>query len=225
MKKVKNIEKGNLDILGPKCNKLPTPKVPIKRLYLPVNTQTVNNSACSGHTPVSLHSTIQLLRFDMEPKPSPPPAANPRRRGAATKRKERAASTALSASTPPKRQARERAPVDQPAPPLPPPPKRQARKPAPVDQLAPPLPPPSPHAPPARPPARKSRRKPARKKASRCSLNPPREQEEEKEESPVPPPPPPPRPSLEQEFEAVISRGAGVHVVPTFAGKRPHPNT
>ncbi|RLM74084.1 SWI/SNF complex subunit SWI3D-like [Panicum miliaceum] len=137
----------------------------------------------------------------MEPKPSPPPAATPRRRGAATKRKERAASAALSASPPPKRQARERAPVG----PLP---------------VPPPPPPPQPPAPRSRPAASKSRRKPARKKAPRRSVNPPREQQQEEaaQAAPSPPPPPPPRPSLEQEIEAVLSRGAGVHVVPTFAG-------
>ncbi|RLM65591.1 SWI/SNF complex subunit SWI3D-like [Panicum miliaceum] len=132
----------------------------------------------------------------MEPKPSPPPAATPRRRGAATKRKERAASAALSASPPPKRQARERAPIA--PPPLPPPPP----------------PPPAPRSCPA---ARKSRRKPARKKAPRRSVNPPREQQPEEAQAP-PPPPPPQRPSLEQEIKAVLSRGPGVHVVPTFAG-------
>ncbi|KAG2570335.1 SWI/SNF complex subunit SWI3D-like isoform X1 [Panicum virgatum] len=133
----------------------------------------------------------------MEPKPSPPPAATPRRRGAATKRKERVASAALPASPPPKRQARERARVD--PPPLPPPP-------------------PPPPVPRSRPAASKSRRKPARKKAPRCSVNPPREQQQQQEEEAQAPSPSPPRASLEQEIEAVLSRGAGVHVVPTFAG-------
>ncbi|KAJ1269841.1 hypothetical protein BS78_06G008900 [Paspalum vaginatum] len=127
----------------------------------------------------------------MEPKPSPPPAVPPRRRGAATKRKERerAASATPGASPPPKRQARESGPVD-------PPPRSQ-------------------------PAARNSRRKPARKKAQRRSVNPShvqQQQQEEEEEAPQQPPPPPPRPSPEQEIEAVLSRGAGVHVVPTFAG-------
>ncbi|KAF8749624.1 hypothetical protein HU200_012642 [Digitaria exilis] len=132
----------------------------------------------------------------MEPKPSPPPAAKPRRRGAATKRKEKAASTALTASPPPKRKARERARVD--PPPLPPPP-------------------PPPPAPRNRSASRKSRRKPARKKAARRSVNPPREQQEAVLVLP-PPAAAPPRPSLEQEMQAVLSRGANVHVVPTFAG-------
>nr|CAB3486391.1 unnamed protein product [Digitaria exilis] len=131
----------------------------------------------------------------MEPKPSPPPAAKPRRRGAATKRKEKAASTALTASPPPKRKARERARVD--PPPLPPPP-------------------PPPPAPRNRSASRKSRRKPARKKAARRSVNPPREQQEAVLVLP-PPAAAPPRPSLEQEMQAVLSRGANVHVVPTFA--------
>jgi SWI/SNF related-matrix-associated actin-dependent regulator of chromatin subfamily C len=58
-------------------------------------------------------------------------------------------------------------------------------------------------------------------------VNPPREQqEEEEEEAQAPSPSPsPPRASLEQEIEAVLSRGAGVHVVPTFAGKPPHANS
>nr|ACN33227.1 unknown [Zea mays] len=124
----------------------------------------------------------------MEPKPSPPPAAPSRRRGAATKRKEKAASAVPSGSPSPKRQARERGPVYQPS-----------------------LPPPQPR---SRQPARKPQRKPARNKSPRRSVEPPRAQEEEE----GPPPLPPPRPSLEKEIEAVLSRGAGVHVVPTFAG-------
>ncbi|CAN6270841.1 unnamed protein product [Urochloa humidicola] len=176
----------------------------------------------------------------MEPKPSPPPAPNPRRRGAAaTKRKEKAASAALPKSPPPKRQARERAPADAPPLPLPatkrkdraasaapsaspPPPKRQDLENALVDlpPLSPPAPAPTP-APRSRPASRTSRRKPARKKAPRRSVNPPREQQQQQpqgEEVPLPSSPPPPRPSLEKEIEAVLSRGAGVHVVPNFAG-------
>ena len=53
-------------------------------------------------------------------------------------------------------------------------------------------------------------------------MNPPREQQQqEEEEEAQAPSPSPPRASLEQEIEAVLSRGAGVHVVPTFAGKPP----
>ncbi|CAN6247841.1 unnamed protein product [Urochloa humidicola] len=174
----------------------------------------------------------------MEPKPSPPPPPNPRRRGAAaTKRKERAASAVLSKSPPPKRQVRERAPADPPpiplpatkrkeraasatlsASPSPPAPKGQAGEGAPVD--LPPLPEPAPApAQRSRPAARKSRRKPARKKAPRRSVDPPREQQQQPQGEEAPPlAPPPPRPSLEKEIEAVLSRGAGVHVVPNFAG-------
>ncbi|TVT97054.1 hypothetical protein EJB05_57721, partial [Eragrostis curvula] len=89
---------------------------------------------------------------------------------------------------PPKRRARERKPSDLPA--LPPPPRARA--------------------------APKPRRKPAHKKARRRSVKPQRKKEASS--SPPPPPTPPPLPSLEQEVEAVLSRGAGVHIVPTFAG-------
>ncbi|XP_062184146.1 SWI/SNF complex subunit SWI3D-like [Phragmites australis] len=101
-------------------------------------------------------------------------------------------------ATPPKRKAKKEASALASASP---PPKRQARDRNPVVDLPPPL---------SRPPTRKSRRKPAREKAPRRSVK--------------PPPPPdcaaaaPARPSGEQEIEAVLSRGAGVHVVPTFAG-------
>ncbi|KAL6885580.1 hypothetical protein ACP4OV_010359 [Aristida adscensionis] len=137
----------------------------------------------------------------MDPKPSPPPQppppppkAPPRRRGAAGKRKATEAPAAASPSPAPKRQAQERNTSDLPPPPPPPPPPRPSRK-------------------PARKPARKS----SRKKATRVPVKPP-------------PPPPPPRAqeapavaparrqSVEEEVEAVVSRGAGVHVVPTFAG-------
>ncbi|KAL6907837.1 hypothetical protein ACP4OV_002007 [Aristida adscensionis] len=142
----------------------------------------------------------------MDPKPSPPPQppppkAPPRRRGAAGKRKATAEPAAASPSSAPKRQAQERNSSDLPPPP---PPLRPSRK-------------------PARKPARKS----SRKKATRRPVKPP------------PPPPPPraqeapavapaPRQSVEEEVEAVVSRGAGVHVVPPsplrwFSWKEIHP--
>ncbi|KAL6650260.1 hypothetical protein ACP70R_009185 [Stipagrostis hirtigluma subsp. patula] len=152
----------------------------------------------------------------MDPKPSPPPPPPPdeppRRRGAAGKRKARAAPAAATPSPPPKRQARERNPSDPPPlPPPSPPPKRQARERNPSD---PPPPPPLPRSrPPARKPARKQARKNPRKKAPRGPVEPPAPRAEEAAQAP-----PAPLQPVEQEIEAVLSRGAGVHVVPTFAG-------
>jgi hypothetical protein len=138
----------------------------------------------------SLRPLPLFAMMDSKPSPPPPPDAPPRRQK--PKRKAREVAAALSPSPPPKRHAPELNPSDQPAL-LPPPPRKRA--------------------------APKPRRKPARKKSPRRSVVPQRKMEA----SPPPPssslPPPPPRPSLEQEVEAVLSRGAGVHVVPTFAGK------